>query len=804
MADISGSKLAYLKGKDTVWGYRKQIPITGQSGAGADYQIPLEVHSGSGTDSNGVVYLGGHCTDFPNDIRFTDDDGSTKLDYWLENVGEDGAWCWFQDPRAIHYSGTYDKTYFGLVTTAGDVKIFSHNHSTGVLDSYILKSAFQVNDHAAPSILIRNDGKLIVFYSAHNGSAIYYRISTNVEDISAWGTEQSISPQTDHSYPTPIQLSGESNKIYLFFRGGPSGYANRWYYVTSTDGGDNWSSATLLFEQGTSGQHQYLKIESNGNDKIYFTHSGHPVNETTSIYFFYYYDGSYYKADDTEITASLPLDRADIDLVYDASGGYKAWIWDIAVSGSTYYIVFAHFVSTTDHRYDYARWTGSAWDVNEITTAGSYIDGSSQAYYSGGICLDHENPETVYLSKEISSQWEIQKWTTSDGGSTWGTPNNLTSNSAHQNVRPVVIRNHSSDLVALWMYGEYNSYTDYDTTIYSSNLATEAKFWIEVQDDLGSNQDFYIYYGKSGVSSASSIAGTFVIGDDFDDNLFDDAKWSRNTSTYIKEQNKHLEFLYQDLIGTIHICDQDVDITNQGLVLECTVNVSEVQDNTGFMVGLNKAANRQSDTLHGLVIYFRGFESLYRCYVDGTQVYSGGGLSSGNHTVKIVFDEETSTKFYVDGSLLHTDTTYSPNVTYDLITWFRHWGRAHWVDDIRVRKYIDPEPVVGTAESEEKLLAKSCYTKGKDTFSAFKVAYVNVISEASGSNACFIKGKNVVLDSNSCYMAGGIQASDSTPCYVKGKAIYSSSKSAFLKAQKGISSSKSAFIILLKRNYWGL
>lgn len=26
----------------------------------------------------------------------------------------DGAWCWFQDPRAVHYVGTRDRTYISL------------------------------------------------------------------------------------------------------------------------------------------------------------------------------------------------------------------------------------------------------------------------------------------------------------------------------------------------------------------------------------------------------------------------------------------------------------------------------------------------------------------------------------------------------------------------------------------------------------------------------------------------------------------------------------------------------------------
>jgi len=489
------------------YNYRKEIPITGQLGAGTNYQVKLTVHSGAGADSTGVVYLDNHCLDFPCDIRFTDNDEVTELDHWLEpNTGSprifwieiadnldsnqsfyvyygkagvfsasngdttfdffddfdlktSGAWCWFQDPRAIRYVGTYDKTYWAWVAKNGDIKISSYNHKTKVADTFTPKATLQVDDHAAPALLVRNDGKIIIFYTPHNTTTIYYRISTNAEDISAWGAEKNISPVSPElSYVHPVQLSAEANKIYLFFRGGN---LNKWSYVTSTDGGDTFSVATTLISIGAeTSYHQYLKIESNNVDKIYFTHSGHPLNETPSVYFFYYYNGSYYKADDTEIVGGLPLDRDDMDLVYDATegGNYSAWIYDIAVSGSTYYVVFATLVSSADHRYNYARWTGVAWDVNEITTAGGELYVNS--YYSGGISLDHETPSIVYLSKVISAQWEIQKWTTPDGGTSWGAPVNITTGSSKKNIRPVAVRNHASDIIVFWMWGDYTTYTN--------------------------------------------------------------------------------------------------------------------------------------------------------------------------------------------------------------------------------------------------------------------------------------------------------------------------------------------------------
>jgi signal peptidase I len=79
-ADISVQALRWLSD----WGYRKSHVINPASGAGTNYQVKVKVYYGSGTDSGENVYLNGKCrTDF-GDIRFTNDDQTTLLDYWIE------------------------------------------------------------------------------------------------------------------------------------------------------------------------------------------------------------------------------------------------------------------------------------------------------------------------------------------------------------------------------------------------------------------------------------------------------------------------------------------------------------------------------------------------------------------------------------------------------------------------------------------------------------------------------------------------------------------------------------------------
>jgi len=385
----------------------------------------------------------------------------------IENIEfvSDGAWCWFQSPSAVQFNG---KTYVGWINKNGDIMIGVYDENTKNISSAVLHAGLQIDDHAAPSILVRPDGRLMIFYSAHNGSNMFYRISTSPEDISFWGEEKRIDTNTQgkwgYTYPNPVQLSSEDNKIYLFWRGG-NGEPT---FSTSADG-NLWSDAQTLFN--VPGERPYMKVSSNGTNKVYFTFTdGHPNEvDNNSIYFAYYQAGSFYKANGTFIKNinDLPLTPADVDMVYDSSkSGIKAWNWDIAFDENGYpVIVYAVFPAVSDHRYVYARYNGNNWDNNEITSAGDSISGDTELYYSGGITLNHENPYVVYLSKEIDNVNEIQKWSTQNSGRNWSFES-ITSESMKENIRPIVPRNNvPKSIDVIWIEGDYYFYTKFNTQL---------------------------------------------------------------------------------------------------------------------------------------------------------------------------------------------------------------------------------------------------------------------------------------------------------------------------------------------------
>jgi len=105
------------------WSYRKSHVINPASGAGTKYQIMIKAHYDSGIDSGEDVYLNTHSrTDF-GDVRFTDDDGTTELDYWMEEkVNGDYAIFWVEVNKDLSSQSQTIYIYYGkpLATTTSN------------------------------------------------------------------------------------------------------------------------------------------------------------------------------------------------------------------------------------------------------------------------------------------------------------------------------------------------------------------------------------------------------------------------------------------------------------------------------------------------------------------------------------------------------------------------------------------------------------------------------------------------------------------------------------------------------------
>ena len=393
----------------------------------------------------------------------------------------DGAWTWFNDPRAVWHDG---KLYVGYVRNADGHTVLSHYDPATKRTETVCSSSFtEKDDHNNPSLLILNDGRLMSFYARHSTDAHFvYRIAD--------GDEQFYKTGAKVTYSNPFQLTVEGGRIYNFMRNqnfNPT-------FVFSDDLGTNWSTPKILIKTGAGRTRPYVKYASDGNRRIDFLYTdGHPRDVTNSLYHAYYEGGALWKTDGTflEPLTDAPLqhdsgERGSLLYKYDSDiPGGRAWCWEIVYQTNGHPICV--FTVQRDHvtgtnwfndriHYYYARWTGTEWQKRLIAHAGRPLY-AAERDYAGGICIDPQNPNVIFISSnaanpfDVSSitnvplrandRYELFRGVTQDGGLTFAwSP--ITTNSTLDNLRPYVPRGGST---LLWLRGTYKSYTSYDCAI---------------------------------------------------------------------------------------------------------------------------------------------------------------------------------------------------------------------------------------------------------------------------------------------------------------------------------------------------
>jgi hypothetical protein len=378
-----------------------------------------------------------------------------------------GSWCWFGDPRAVRVVGQYDQTFVGWIDWNGNIRIGAYDARFGFIRARAIGRLFH-DDHGSPAIFVEPDKRLTVFWSGHDGPTMFYRSTLRPEDISAWGPVQRlrsrIKGQLGFTYPNPVLVAAERNKLYLFWRGAD------WSadYATRTLSGA-WSRARALIRN--PGERPYLKVAGNGRDTVALAFTnGHPRNLRTSLYYAAYRAGSLWTAAGRRIAGvgEAPIYPRQAQMVYSAKRtGVSAWAWDVAFGpDGRPVILYATFPSAARHAYWYARWNGRTWVSHLMTLAGPTISpGTIEYEYSGGLTLDHANASVVYLSRKVRGWFEIERWTTPDGGFTWHR-RTVVRTPGGDDVRPLVPRGSDGGPGSLlWLHGHYGSYTKYGTSV---------------------------------------------------------------------------------------------------------------------------------------------------------------------------------------------------------------------------------------------------------------------------------------------------------------------------------------------------
>jgi len=103
-----------------------------------------------------------------------------------------------------------------------------HDHNTGESQTKVLYDNLEIDDHDNPAIVFDEDGHLLVFFCTHmqGGKPLYMVRSTEPENIEQWTDVKELhlnaavngKRNMHHCYSHPIRLTGENNRLFLFWR----------------------------------------------------------------------------------------------------------------------------------------------------------------------------------------------------------------------------------------------------------------------------------------------------------------------------------------------------------------------------------------------------------------------------------------------------------------------------------------------------------------------------------------------------------------------------------------------------------
>ena len=406
-------------------------------------------------------------------------------------VAEEGAWCWFADPRALHYenaAGTINATYIGYIDVHGNVKATQYDWVKQRKTDILIRSYFQPDDHNNPTFVVLPDERVMIFYTRHTDEAkIWYRISKKAGDISYLGEEKYLATANNTTYPSPFILSDDPDHIYLCWRG--IGWHPTIARITMPDEDDYCSfdfgpKQIVQSLNGASGVRPYAKYQSNGKDKIYLSYtSTHPDNEGTNWLYFNVIDINNgngpilrdIKGTELKKVADGPFNVNKTDsyassypyTIVDKTSDIRNWVWQVALDkDENPVIAFPHIDGgKTNHWYWYGRWTGTEWKRVTVSSAGHAFHqnwNSTERCYSGGMSLDPDNINDLYLSiptkdgaYDRDGVYEIWKYTIADDG-TVSAGEQITRNSTKNNFRPYVIPGSKNSPMRLgWVNGDY-------------------------------------------------------------------------------------------------------------------------------------------------------------------------------------------------------------------------------------------------------------------------------------------------------------------------------------------------------------
>lgn len=405
-----------------------------------------------------------------------------------------GAWCWFQDERAMvdvdhpdepvlmftsvsasedtaAEHGDLDLHWYGLVSRKG-----------GTVELY---DRLAQDDHSVAALYQLDDGRTLAVFSRHSTDTYTYTRQSAPHRPDVWSdvlVYEGAAPATYNNL-----LTAGSDRTLLDFSRMQGWDPN---FLAYDDAAGRWRyGGRLLDGEGRP----YVKYASTADGTVIHVVATeqHPRDFDNSIYHGFtdgkaLFDsaGEVLDPDLGDPTAVAP---SALTLVFQGDPDNVAWVADVEVDRKDRPVIAfsvqkdgrgqAVGSGGRDHRYHVARYGPNGWVQREIAYAGERLY-AGEDDYTGLVAIDPEDVDYVVISTNADPATGAPLVSNADGRRhyelfagrladdekpvTWQA---LTRHSTVDNLRPVIPAWKGDQRVVLWMRGTYRTYTDFDTAI---------------------------------------------------------------------------------------------------------------------------------------------------------------------------------------------------------------------------------------------------------------------------------------------------------------------------------------------------
>lgn len=461
--------------------YRKSHVLTPATGAGTGYQVKIIVNWGYGDDSGGNVYLDMHGQGDFDDIRFTTDDGTTQLDYFMESYAQSqSALFWVEIPSDLSSSEQTIYLYYENATCS--------TTSSGT-DTFP-----DLFEHFDGDSLPSGWSDWYTEYGSYTVSGSQLRL---LGYVGGAGTMQSRSVKTDATFPTNKGLMARITTLV---------YSDRHSYEWGVSDGPQYESPSpterAITKTNSAGTVQYWEVENDDAGTNTATAYDVPIViqicRTTNLAHFYKDGVLNWSTTSNVPDESLPVyfglfrgaavapvaEKLYVDWV-----AMRNWVWEEPGHGA-----WGDAEENPDNPPPPILWL-SPWQrrkhcvIPQVDGAGTNYQINFTVHYGSGADSDFH----LYLNETSQEDFDDLRATASDGETLWD------------------------------IWDEFN---------YPGDNCT---LWVELRGNLTlGDVGFYIYYDNPAASGVFNGTDTMIAWDNFDDGYteLDPPKTVRNWTVW--------------------------------------------------------------------------------------------------------------------------------------------------------------------------------------------------------------------------------------------------------------------------------